>query len=103
MFMFRRLPASAQKEIFLENVDPDRKVRRLGIGAEGIVERGAAGVQRSLFDDEEAEGLEHARSTAVNDIKRRFGKNAILKGMDLLPAATARDRNTQIGGHRSGS
>lgn len=92
----------AVEEIFLEQVDPDRMVRRLGIGAEGIVARGAAGVQRSLFDDEEAEADEHARSTAVNDIKRKFGKNAILKAMDLLPGATARERNSTIGGHRSG-
>ena len=35
------------------------------------------------------------------DIKRRFGKNAILKGMNLEDGATAKDRNGMIGGHRS--
>ena len=36
------------------------------------------------------------------DIKRKFGKNAILKGMNLQEGATAKDRNNTIGGHRSG-
>ena len=36
------------------------------------------------------------------DIKKRFGKNAILKGMNLEEGATGRDRNNTIGGHRSG-
>ena len=39
---------------------------------------------------------------AVLRIKQKYGKNAILKGMDLEEHATSRERNTQIGGHRSG-
>ena len=38
----------------------------------------------------------------VIDIKDKFGKNAIFKGLDLYEAATARERNEQIGGHKSG-
>ena len=34
-------------------------------------------------------------------IKKKYGKNAILKGMDLEEGATARDRNGQIGGHKA--
>lgn len=34
-------------------------------------------------------------------IKKRFGKNAILKGMNLEDGATARERNNQIGGHKA--
>ena len=34
-------------------------------------------------------------------IKKKFGKNAILKGMDLEDGATARERNQTIGGHRA--
>jgi len=34
-------------------------------------------------------------------IKEKYGKNAILKGMNLEDGATARDRNRQIGGHRA--
>ena len=39
---------------------------------------------------------------AMLDIKDKFGKNAILKGMNLQEGATTRERNRQIGGHRSG-
>ena len=38
---------------------------------------------------------------AVLDIKKKFGKNAILKGMSLQEGATAIDRNNQIGGHKA--
>jgi len=34
-------------------------------------------------------------------IKKRFGKNAILKGLNLEDGATARERNNQIGGHKA--
>ena len=37
------------------------------------------------------------------DIKKKYGKNAILKGMNLSEGATAMERNEQIGGHRKGS
>ena len=40
---------------------------------------------------------------AMIDIKKKFGKNAILKGMNLEEGATTMQRNQQIGGHRSGN
>ena len=39
---------------------------------------------------------------ATLEIKRRFGKNAIVRGMDLQEAGKAMERNKQIGGHQSG-
>ena len=52
--------------------------------------------------EEEAE-LERERrmQLAVLDIKKKFGKNAILKGMNLEEGATTVQRNSQIGGHRA--
>ena len=38
---------------------------------------------------------------AMLEIKKKFGKNAILKGMNLKEGATAKDRNRQIGGHKA--
>ena len=38
---------------------------------------------------------------AILEIKKRFGKNAILKGMNLQEGATAKDRNSQVGGHKA--
>ena len=44
---------------------------------------------------------EEKMQQAMLDIKKKFGKNAILKGMNLLDGATAKDRNGQIGGHKA--
>ena len=68
--------------------------------------------QLSLFEDVKQEELrkqqeekelarEKRMQHAVIDIKKKFGKNAILKGMNLEKGATARNRNNQIGGHRA--
>ena len=38
---------------------------------------------------------------AILSVKKKFGKNAILKGMSLEDGATARERNRQIGGHKA--
>ncbi|MBO5946493.1 MAG: DNA methylase, partial [Clostridia bacterium] len=39
--------------------------------------------------------------SAVLDIKKKYGKNSIIKGMNLEDGATAKDRNEQIGGHKA--
>ena len=93
---------SAVAEMFEEKVDMSRMVRRIGITVEGLTELDAPGVQRSLFSGGQDEEQERDRQRAINDIKRKYGKNAMLKALDLLPAATARERNAMIGGHRSG-
>lgn len=97
----RRLRAEAA-ELFSELVDSERKIKRVGLGAFGVVGDEEPGVQLSLFGESGEDAGELSRQQALNDIRHRFGKNAILKGMDLLPKATARERNAQIGGHRSG-
>ena len=50
------------------------------------------------------EALERERNLqrAMLEVRRRFGMNAIVKGMNLLEGATTIERNTQIGGHRAG-
>ena len=42
----------------------------------------------------------HIQEAAI-EIKKKFGKNALLKGMNFEEGATARDRNRQIGGHKA--
>ena len=44
---------------------------------------------------------ERQMQRAILNIKRRFGKNAILKGMNLQEGAMTRERNRQIGGHKA--
>lgn len=57
--------------------------------------------QFDLFTDIQENGRDHALQQAALEIRRRFGKNAILKGRDLEEAGTVRERNLQIGGHRA--
>ncbi len=68
--------------------------------------------QLDLFTDQAAEdkrraaeaaelGRERKRQEAVLGIKKKFGKNAILKGANLVDGATTKDRNGQIGGHKA--
>lgn len=58
--------------------------------------------QYDLFTDPAELEKEHRLQQAMLDIKDKFGKNAILKGMNLEQGATTMERNRQIGGHRSG-
>ena len=52
--------------------------------------------------EEDAElAAERRRQEAILSARRRFGKNAVLKGMNLQEGATQKDRNRQIGGHRA--
>jgi DNA polymerase V len=44
---------------------------------------------------------EKSRQRAILEIKKKYGKNAILKGMNFEEGATGKDRNRQIGGHKA--
>lgn len=80
-----------------------RKIKRIGVCLDGVEPAGGSGQQMSLFTDAAAEERERRRQHAVSAVKRKYGKNALLKGMDYLPEANARERNEQIGGHRAGA
>ena len=99
-------------------VDKNLLIRRMNITANNIVEEKAAQQknnsyqQLDLFTDyaaeeeqekQEALRLERERKLqeATITIKKKFGKNAILKGMSLQEGATAKNRNEQIGGHKA--
>ncbi|MCR4871194.1 MAG: Y-family DNA polymerase [Atopobiaceae bacterium] len=89
-------------ELFEADVDRDTPIRRMTVNAGGVVDEGASGIQLDLFADGDRLDSEHRRQEAVAAVKARFGNNAVLKGIDLLPEATGRERNRQIGGHKSG-
>ena len=100
-------------------VDPALLVRRITVTANHVVSeeearqsRAAIPEQLSLFVDYEAlereaeterEELERERKMqeTVIALKKKFGKNAVIKGMNLQEGATAKDRNRQIGGHKA--
>ena len=98
-----RLLTEAIVSLFDRITDPALTVRRLNISANhlGAPEFGSA--QLNLFVDDESPLLEreHRRQQAVIKIKNRFGKNAIVKAMNLEEGATAMERNEQIGGHKA--
>ena len=81
-------------------VNPMYPVRRFNLSCNRVVPENYR--QYNLFVD--AEDLERNRKiqNAVLQIKNRYGKNAVLKGMNLQEAATTQERNQQIGGHKSG-
>lgn len=107
----------AMMELYDRIVDKNLLIRRLNIATcklirEEDVEVKEFAEQLTLFDDpeallrsreEEKVALEREKrmQKAVIGIKKRFGKNAILKGMNLQEGATAKDRNAQIGGHKA--
>ena len=99
-------------------VDDTLTVRRMYVVANRVVPESEAADKRveseqlSLFTDyadverqrqSEVEALarEKRLQRAVLNIKQKFGKNSILKGMSFEEGATARERNKQIGGHRA--
>ena len=59
--------------------------------------------QVGLFDDDTDGDRENKLQHAVLDLKKKYGRDAVLKGMNLEKGATAIERNHQIGGHRSGN
>lgn len=75
-------------------------IRRIGISFNKLVDE--AYEQYDLFTDPAELQKDRDVQLAVLNIKKKFGNNAILKGMDLQKAATTLERNRQIGGHKSG-
>ena len=102
-------------ELYDRIINPNLLVRRLTLSinhliSEDNIKDKPKTVQLDLFTDyeelkrqqeiEEAElSKERRRQEAVLRIKKMFGKNAILKGLNYTDGATQRDRNQQIGGH----
>ena len=60
-----------------------------------------AAQERQLREEEVKQERERRIQEALLDIKKKYGKNAILKGMNYEDGATAAQRNRQIGGHKA--
>ena len=113
-----RLIMDGATELFDRQVNPDLLIRRLNLTTNHVVSEASVSAQDSapqqldLFTDYEA--LEKQRQEeqtkldkerrmqeAQLKIKKRFGKNAILRGLNFEEGATAKERNEQIGGHKA--
>ncbi len=87
-------------ELFDKIVDRTTPVRRMNLSFNHVMDETYE--QYDLFTDPAELEKERKAQQAMLDIKKKFGKNAIVKGLDLVEGATAMERNRQIGGHRSG-
>ena len=111
-----RLITEAAMALFDQKVDPRLLVRRLTLTVNQVVDEEMVSTspseQLDMFTDYEAVARqreaeqsaldkERRMQEAVLSIKRKYNKNAILKGMNLEEGATARERNAQIGGHKA--
>ena len=74
--------------------------RRLGICAEDVRVDNSV-FQLDLFSDYDTLEKERRLETAMLDVRKKYGANVLLKGTNFREGATARERNTQIGGHRA--
>ena len=112
-----RLITEAVTELYDRIVNPKLLIRRLNLTTNFVVDEAEAKKpampqQLDLFTDYEALKKKEEEEQAALDkerrlqeaqlaIKQRFGKNAILKGLNFEEGATAKERNAQIGGHKA--
>ena len=112
-----RLITDAVMELYDRIVDPKLLIRRVNIVANHLVEETAvkeapAFEQLNLFTDYEALEKQHEEENArmekerklqeaMLSVKKKYGKNAMLKGMNLEEGAMTIERNNQIGGHKA--
>ena len=112
-----KLITEAVVELFDRIVNKDLLVRRLSLTVNHVVNEADANrhttpTQLDLFTDyeelarqQEAEKAELDKERRIQEaqlaIKQRFGKNAILRGLNFEEGATAKERNEQIGGHKA--
>lgn len=86
------------EQLYNSIVNKSGLVRRINISFNNLADE--AYLQYDLFTDPATVERERNIQKAVIDIKNKFGKNAILKGMNLEKSGTTIERNEQIGGHR---
>lgn len=90
---------AAVEELYCRITDRSTGIRRVDVCANRIAPENY--VQYSLFDDPKLTDKERHLQEAVLNVKHRYGKNAIMRGSNLLECSTYRERNEQIGGHRA--
>ncbi|MBO5163539.1 MAG: DNA methylase [Ruminococcus sp.] len=112
-----RLITDAVTELYEKITNGSLLIRRITLTANNIVAESSADSEndfeqldfftdyeekeRTRRQEEQCLEREKKQQRAILDIKRKFGKNAIIKGMSLQEGATARSRNDQIGGHKA--
>lgn len=110
--------SEAALEIYDRTVDPDLLVRRITVAVNHVKYRkdiageppafeqldlftDYAAMEKRRDEEEKEEEKERRLQEAMLKIQKRYGKNMILKGLNFQEGATGRERNKQIGGHKS--
>jgi len=95
-------------ELYRRIVKPQLLIRRFSLTADNTLAANqtdvATATQLSLFDepvDPQVQAKRDKVDNTVIDIKKRFGKNSLLRGLNYEEGATGRERNAQIGGHKA--
>ena len=112
-----RMIMKSVEDLYDRIINPDLLVRRIYVVASRVITEGEAKEkevfeQMDLFTDYEALKKEKEQEQtelqkekriqhAILDLQKKFGKNAVLKGMNLEEGAMTRERNKQIGGHKA--
>lgn len=111
-----KLITDAAMELYDKIANRDLLIRRVYIVANRVVDEKSVkkpefeqldlftdydSLQKQREKDEKVRTNEKNMQKAIIDIKKKYGKNAVLKGMNLKEGATAIDRNKQIGGHKA--
>ena len=86
--------------LYEKTTDQTTPIRRLGIAFENVCDEGCEGY--NLFTDFAAVEKERTLQHTILGINEKFGKNAVLTGVNYMPEGTQRERNGFIGGHRAG-
>ena len=101
---YTNIPSRIQKEfsdLFEAKVNKAMRIRTLNLSLNQVKPMEETGYQPNLFSDPVSEQKEVAIEKAMIEIHKKYGKNAMLRGIDYMPKATLRLRNTLIGGHHA--
>ena len=88
-------------EVYDRIADPALTVRSISVAADHVQHEENAMVQMDMFSDPEKAEKEKALQETMLKLKNRFGKNAVLKGINLKEDARERERNGMVGGHKA--
>ena len=107
-----RILMQAAARLFDQIAQPALSVRKITVTAAGLLHRedlqSGEGEQLDFFGSDTARRRQTAElqrewngQQAIVALRKKYGKNAVLRGMDLQDGATAIARNGQVGGHRA--
>lgn len=96
---YRKL-LSSFKQLYDSTVSKTEPIKRIGLGLNNLVDKKYKTF--NVFTDTVQEEKEHEVLETILDIKKKFGKNSILKGISLESCATQKERNGMVGGHNGG-